>query len=270
MPSITSLSATQGHNGDALTITGTGLGTSATTTKVYFGGKKVTPNTVSSTSVTVTVPILCAGQVDVTVIVSGTLSNPKPFFAIGTPQCSFLSSNVAPEAPTVAITINGSGLATATAVQFGGTPTTSTVAPVGDSQIPGIVPPGHTVTGTDTDTVDVTVVTAGGTSVPAGGATQVTYYKLPTVTSVAPTSGSPGQTGIAVNGLHLVDVSAVTFTDAVTPANVFVVPLSDIEATSTTQVLVTAPAGLTPTLVYNVTATTPGGESTTSAAFTAS
>lgn len=270
MPTITSLSPTQGHNGDALAITGTGLGTSPTTTKVYFGGKQVTPNTVSSTSVGVTVPVLCSGQVAVSVVVNGTISNSKPFFSIGAPTCSALSSNVAPEAPTAAITITGTGLATATEVNFGGTPSASAVVPVGDSEIPNIVPPAHTVAGTDTDTVDVTVDTAGGTSLPGSGATQLTYYKLPTVTSVSPTSAPPGQTGVAVNGLHLIDVSAVTFTDAVTPANVFVVPLDDIDSTGTTQVLITVPTGLTPTLVYNVTVTTPGGVSTTSAAFTAS
>ncbi|WP_405653843.1 IPT/TIG domain-containing protein [Streptomyces sp. NBC_00019] len=264
MATISSISPTQGNSGDVLTITGTGLGNSTVTTKVNFGARTVTPSTVTPTSVTVTVPPLCGGQYNVSVTVSGSTSNSRSFFYVGAPVCSFLSPAQGPETPTEAVTIIGTGLATTASVTFGAEAPVTTFTTTGDTTVV-VTPPAHTVTG-DTETLDVVVTTVGGDSVSSSGATQFTYYNLPTVTSVSPATGAAGEAGIVVEGTSFVDVTVVTFTNTVTPANTFDVPLEDIVGLDTTQLVVPAPAGLTSGQVYDITVTTPGGESTTSAA----
>jgi len=259
MPTITSISPTQGFSGTVLTITGTGLGSSPTTTKVNFGAVTLTPTTVTSTSVTLTVPALCSGQVNVSATVSGVISNTKPFFYVGTPNCSFLSPNVGPASGATAVTITGTGLATATGVTFDAETPVIPTGVVGDSQITATTP-AHTVAG-ETETVNVVVTTAGGNSVPNSGASQFTYYNTPTVTAVSPATGPAGQTGIIVTGTAFVDVSAVAFRDEAAPNTVFAVNPNSITGIDSTQIVVTAPAGLVATHVYEVRVTTPGGQS---------
>jgi hypothetical protein len=259
MPTITSISPTQGHSGTVLTITGTGLGSSPTTTKVNFGATAITPATVTSTSVTLTAPAVCSGQVNVSVTASGVVSNTKPFFFIGTPECSFVSPGVGPAGGATAVTVTGTGLATATGVTFDAEAPVAPTSVVGDSQLTATTP-AHTVAG-DTETVNVIITTAGGNSVPNGGATQFTYYNAPTVTAVSPDTGPAGQTGIAVTGTAFVDVSAVNFRDEAAPNTVFPVDPDSIVGLSPTLLTVTAPAGLVATNVYEVRVTTPGGQS---------
>ena len=269
MATINTISPTQGTGGQLMTLTGTGFGPLSSSVKVNFGTKSVTGTvTVSGTTATCTIPDACAGQVTVSMTVGSTISNSKPFFYVDAPQCSSLSSNVGPAAPTVPITISGSGLASATSVTFGvAAPIlAANFTKVGDSLITNITPPNHpgAIVG-DTDTVDVLITGPGGTSIPSGGPTQFVYYALPTVTDASPNTGSSSEPGIVINGTHLVDVSDVFFTDPA--ANDF--PATDITSLSDLQVVVTAPAGLTTAVVYDVTVRTPGGDGVALGAFTA-
>lgn len=260
MATITSLSATQGKAGDSLTINGSGFGTSAVT--VNFGSKTVAA-TGATTTVTTTVPSGCAGQTNVSVTVGTSTSNSKPFFYIATPTCSAVVANTGPLTPA-AVNLTGTGFATATSVAFGVAGTGTINSKTGDTLLNATPPTNTTGFTTTTQSVDVTVTSPGGTSVPAGAASQFTYYNLPTVTGISPTDGSAGQTGVTVSGTNLVDVSDVIFTDTVTAA---VFHATDITGLSDTEVQVTAPAGLVTAASYDVTVTTPGGTSTTSATF---
>lgn len=252
MPTITTLSVTQGKGGDPLTITGTGFGTG--TVNVNIGNRTVN-GTATGTSVATTVPSACPGQVNVTVTALGSTSNSRPFFYVATPQSAGLSLTSGPETDPPDTTITGSGLLAATAVTFGGTPG-AIVSRVGDLSMT-VAPPDHAVTGAP-ETVEVAITSPGGTSVPSGASSQYTYYDTPTVAEVSPDTGTESQDGVVVTGTGFYDVSAVTFTDPTTD------PPTDFAATnitglSDTQVIVTTPAGLTAATEFDVTVTTPGG-----------
>lgn len=260
MPTITSLSATQGKAGDSLTITGSGFGTSTVT--VNFGSRTVTA-TGATTTVTTTVPSGCAGQTNVSVTVGTSTSNTKAFFYIAAPTCSAVTANIGPLAPP-AVNLTGTGFATATAVAFGVAGAGTINSKTGDTLLNATPPTNTTGFTTPTQSVDVTVTSPGGTSVLAGAASQFTYYNLPTVTAVSPTAGSADQSGVTVSGTNFVDVSDVIFTDTVTAA---VFHATDITGLGVTEIQVTTPAGLVTASSYDVTVTTPGGTSTTSATF---
>src|SRR5437899_1622511 len=79
MAVLTALTPSPSTGGQTLTLTGTTL---STTSKVNFGAKSVTPSAVTATSVTCTVPALCAGQYNVSVT-AGTATSNAPFRPTG-------------------------------------------------------------------------------------------------------------------------------------------------------------------------------------------
>jgi hypothetical protein len=249
MATLTSLTPTQSHNGLTLTLTGTSL---ANTTKVNFGTKSVTPATVSSTTVTAVVPVLCGGQVNVSVTAGTTTSNSLSFFYISPPEPTALSSNTGSAAAT-SVSVLGSGLLTATGVTFGAVGAGTSLTVVSDTELTVTCPAHGSFGAASTDTVDCTVTTVGGTSLSLGAPTQYTYYAVPTVTSLLPTSGS-APTGITVTGTNLVDVSSVTFT----PTGGGAATQATYSSSSPTSLLVDLPSALAAG-TYDVQATTPGG-----------
>jgi hypothetical protein len=259
MATITLLSPTQGHSGQTLTITGTGLGA---TTKVNFGAKSVTPATVSATTVTVAIPVLCCGQVAVSVTSStNTTSNSMPFFYICTPDCGGLSAVCGPAAGGTSVTVYGSSFLTATGVTVGGTAATGTFPPPSDTQIT-VTTPAHTMpVGACTDTVDVIVTTAGGSTIPVGNLCQYTYYTTPAITTVTPGTGPVGTT-ITITGTCLLDASDVSFHFGATAVPASFVNVSD------TQITATVPATLISGNSYDVSVTTCGGTANAALAFT--
>ncbi|MFE7793129.1 IPT/TIG domain-containing protein [Streptomyces sp. NPDC057460] len=250
MPTLTSLTPTQSHNGITLTLTGTSL---SGTTKVNFGTKKINPATVSATTVTVAIPAQCGGQVNVSVTAGTTTSNSLSFFYIDPPAPTALSANTGPATAT-SLSVLGSGLLTATAVTFGAVGDGTGLTVVSDSELTVTCPAHDAFGGASFDTVDCTVTTAGGTSIPLGAPTQYTYYDVPTVTSLAPTSGPVGD-DTTVTGANLVDVSIVTFTPTAGGAAV----QADFSSFADTTLVATVPSGLAAG-TYNVRATTPGGQ----------
>ena len=177
---------------------------------------------------------------------------------IETPAKQNFTLNVVTAAPTVSsisptsgstaggtsVTISGTNLGSASAVNFGVTPATITTDSA--TSITATSPSG-------TGTVAVTVTTAGGTSATAA-ADQYTYVTGPSVTGIAPTSGpTAGGTSVTITGTNLGSASAVTF--GATPAT--------ITTDSATSITATSPSG---TGTVDVTVTTAGGTSATSAA----
>ncbi|MER7901636.1 IPT/TIG domain-containing protein [Streptomyces sp. NPDC096046] len=239
------ISPNQGSTGGGtlVTITGTNL---SNTSAVRFGSKSATSVTqVSPTQVTAVSPS-GTGTVGVTVTTPGGTSNPVPFFYVGAPFKSSLGTSSGPLAGGNTITINGTGLSTATSVDFGGVTATPTVN--SDSSLSVAVPAGAAA-----GPVSVSVTTAGGTN----NGLSYTYIEDPTIATVSPTSGpTSGGTAVTITGTNLADTDSVTFDGA--PA-----PFSVINATTLSAVTPPGTAGAADVVVTN-----PAGSDTAVGAFT--
>ncbi|MFE1962707.1 IPT/TIG domain-containing protein [Streptomyces sp. NPDC059479] len=193
------ISPTQGSSGGGtlVTITGTNL---SGTTAVRFGTRSATSVTnVSPTQVTAVSPA-GNGAVGVTVTTPGGTSNPIPFFYVGAPFKQTLSPTSGSTAGGTLVTINGTGLSSATSVAFGANTAVPTV--VSDGQITVTAPAGAA------GSVGVSVTTAGGTN----NGLSFTYVAVPTVTTVTPDEGpTAGGTPVTVAGTGLTSTSSVTF-----------------------------------------------------------
>jgi IPT/TIG domain/Fibronectin type III domain/Calcineurin-like phosphoesterase len=252
-PMVTSISPTSGSAGTSVTITGNNL---ASAIAVTFGS--TTAATIaadSATSITIPAPS-GTGTVDVRVItrggISATSSNDQLTYP-GAPTVTSISPTSGSAGTSV--TINGTHLLSASAVDFGSTAATITADSA--TSITATAPSG-------TGTVDVTVTTpSGGTSVTSSN-DQFTYsvatppppsspppFTPPTVASISPTSGSAG-TSVTITGTNLASASAVDFGSTA----------ATIIADSATSITATVPSG---TGTVDVTVTTPsGGTSATS------
>jgi cysteine-rich repeat protein len=159
-PRVTGMSPTIGpaSGGTALSIAGTGF---TAATAVRFGGTDAATFTVNSdTSISATAPAANARTVDVTVISPGGTSATSPidqFTFVGVPSVSGLDPNSGPLSGGTLVTVMGANFTHATGVNFGDTPAGFIVND--DSSITATSPPGEAI-----DTVDVTVVSIGGTS----------------------------------------------------------------------------------------------------------
>ncbi|MEU5208657.1 IPT/TIG domain-containing protein [Streptomyces sp. NPDC020742] len=228
--------------GTTVTITGTNL---AGATSVHFGTKTATITANTPTSVTVISPS-GSGTVGVTVTTPGGTSNPLQFFYIGAPFKSNLSPAVGVTAGGNTVTINGTGLSTASAVNFGANAATPTV--VNDGQLTVTVPAGAAP-----GPVSVSVTTAGGTN----NGLSYTYVDAPTVTSLSPTSGSTsGGTVVTITGTSFSTTQSVTFDGNAAPFSVI----------SDTSLSVVTPPGTAGAV--DVVVTTSGGAATAAGAYT--
>ena len=147
------------------------------------------------------------------------------------------------------MTITGQGFTGTTAVLFGNTPRRSFTV-LSDSQIAVTSPPGAA------GLVDITVITAGGTSAKSS-ADQFSYVAAPTVTGISPAVGPiTGGTSVTISGTGFQGATAVDFGD--TAASSFVVNPAG------TLITVTSPAGVAG--LVDVTVTTATGTSAKSSA----
>ncbi|MFC8447915.1 IPT/TIG domain-containing protein [Kitasatospora sp. NPDC057223] len=208
------------------------------------GGRAYVTNSASNT---VSVIDTATGTVTGTVPVGTT-----PFGVTVTPPpvaVTAITPGHGPAAGGGTVTITGTGLAGAGAVNFGGTPATD-VTVVNDLEVTATVP-AHAA-----GTVDVTVTTPAGTS-PASAADQYTYIAQPTVTAVSPSSGpTAGGTPVTVHGTGLTGATALTFG----PGS----PATTVSCTTDTTCTTTSPAHAAGTVDIQV--STPGGTSQTSGA----
>ena len=190
-PTVTAISPASGPaaGGTSVTVTGTDL-TGATA--VEFGGTAATSVTVNGpTQITATSPA-GAGTVDVTVTTPGgssATSAADQFTYIQPPAVTAISPASGPAAGGTSVTVTGTNLTGATAVEFGGTAATS-VTVNGPTQITATSPAG-------TGTVDVTVTTPGGSSA-TSAADQFTFVQ-PVTAPTAQISGSGAFGDQAVN-----------------------------------------------------------------------
>jgi hypothetical protein len=248
-PMVTGISPASGPavGGSSVTITGSGF---TTPVGVYFGGIPATAlQAGTDTQFTATAPA-GLGTVDVQVATPvglSTTSIADHFTYVPIPSVILVSPNVGPLSGGGLVTLNGTGLSGATSVHFGGTSVTPTL--VSATQVTALAP----ATGT-AGTVDVTVVTSGGTS-PTSTADDYTYLASPTVTGIEPPAGPvAGASAVAIVGTGFQGVTSVHF-GSVVATNLTIINPDLLTAT--------APAG---TGLVHVTVTSPGGTSGTTIA----
>ena len=245
-PTVTAVAPSSGlpAGGTSVTLTGTNF-TGATA--VDFGTNAVIPTSTTSTQITVTAPAGGAGVVDVTV------TTPD-----GTSATSALDEFTYQPAPTItvvnppgglpaggtAVTITGTNFAPNTLVDFGTAVAYSVyVSSTEIIAVSPIVPAG---------TVDITATTGSGTS-PTSALDQFTFEGAPTVTNVSPPTGSPGGgTWVTITGTGFIAASAVSF-GSTAAARYNWISATQItaetlpESAGTVDVVVTTPAGISPT-----------------------
>jgi energy-converting hydrogenase Eha subunit A len=231
LPTVTGISPTSGPVGTSVAISGTNL-TGATA--VNFGGMPATAFTVnSSSSVTATAPA-GSGTVDVSVATAGGTSNSS-----AADKFTYTGGSSPPPAPTVtgispatgsvgtAVTVSGTNLTGATAVDFGSVAASSFAVNTADS-VTATAPAGA-------GTVDVLVTTAGGQSA-ANAADEFTYS---TGSSPQPIP-SPVAGGWQLNG-------TATLVTSPTPANLQLTSATSYEAGSAFWPTPVAGAGISAT-----------------------
>ena len=169
-PAVTNVSPSSGPDigGDTVTITGSGF---TNAYEVDFGGIAATFAVNDDTSITAYTPGGVDGTVDVTVTSAGgtsatTSADQYTYLAEPTPDVTGVSPSSGPDIGGDTVTITGSGFTNVYEVDFGGV--AATFAVNDDTSITAYTPGG--VDGT----VDVTVISAGGTSATTS-ADQYTY-----------------------------------------------------------------------------------------------
>ncbi|NJQ00220.1 hypothetical protein HCK00_06635 [Streptomyces sp. PLAI1-29] len=209
---------------------------------------------VSSTTVTVTIPALPPGQYDVSVFTGTATSNFLPFFYIAIPQVTALSSNRGSSTP-IRISLFGSSLATTQSVEFVGVGPGTDVRVISDTIVTVLTPQNGQHPDGCTFPSEVRVTSLGGVSPVQGGPTQYVFYEEPAVTAVVPNAAVVGSL-ITVTGTCLLDAVSVVFeleNDGIQ------VP-ADFTQISATVLTTTVPPTLAPG-TYDIKVTTPGGQS---------
>ncbi len=237
-PSLTTVTPNQGPTagGTNVTIIGTNL---IPTSTVKFGATSATSfSAISSTQINAVAPS-GTGTVQVVVTTIGGTSNGLPYTYVAAPAITNLSPNQGPTAGGTNVTITGTNLTLATTVKFGAASATDFTV-LSDTQIVAVAP-------SSTGTVQVTVVTPGGTS----NGLPYTYVAAPAITNLSPNQGpTAGGTNVTITGTNLSLVSAVKF-GAVSATGFTVI--------SGTQITAVAPSSAAGPV--SVTVTTPGGTS---------
>ncbi|MGW7753810.1 IPT/TIG domain-containing protein [Streptomyces violaceusniger] len=245
-PTITNLNPPNGPTtgGNTITITGTGLSGAI---QVLFGANPATILTNTPTQITVTAPAGPPSVVNVTVTTPGGTSNPLPYVYVAAPIVIGVSPQFGPDTGGNTVTITGSNLALASAVNFGPTPAAGFTV-ISDNQLTATAPPG-------TGTVVVTVTTPGGTSTLGPGNPYYTYLGAPVINTLVPNQGSElGGDSVTINGSNLTYTDALTFGG--TPASfsvlsdTLVVTTTPTHAAGTVNVQLHTPAGNSNTLPF--------------------
>src|SRR5450830_1270888 len=216
-PTVTSLATTSGPTGGTTSVVITGTNFTGATA-VNFGGTAASSAT---------------GAGD-------------HFTYVSAPTVTSLATTSGPTGGATSVIITGTNFSGATGVNFGGTAGTSVV--VNSTTQITVNSPAHAA-----GTIDVTVITPGGTSA-TGAGDHFAYVAAPTVTSLATSSGPVG-------GGTSVVITGTNFTGA-TAANFGVPAGTSLVVNSATQITVTSP--INSAGIIDITVVTPGGTSATS------
>ena len=253
-PAVTGIAPGSGPatGGTTVTITGANL---AGASAVDFGSARVTSFLSDTASEITLLSPPGSGSVDVTVVTSaGTSATSSAdefsYVAASTlPAVTGIAPGSGPTGGGTTVTIIGTNLAGASAVDFGSARVTSFLGDTA-SEITLLSPQGS-------GTVDVTVVTPAGTSA-TSSADEFSYVAAstpPAVTGIAPGSGpTTGGTTVTITGTNLAGASAVDFGLA---------QVTSFLSDTASEITLSSPAG---TGTVDVTVVTPDGTSATSSA----
>ena len=254
-PTVTGMSTTSGPaaGGTSVIIRGNNF-TGAS--KVLFGTVPASRFTVNSaTQITAVSPASPAGSgtVDVKVTTPGgtsATSSADRFTYVPAPTITGMSTTSGPAVGGTTVIITGRDFTGASKVLFG-TVAASSFTVNSNTQITAVSPASPAGNGT----VDVRVITPGGTSA-TSSADRFTYvYAQPKITGMSPMSGPvTGGASVIIRGSDFTGASKVLFGT---------VPASSFTVNSNTQITAVSPAG---SGTVDVRVTTPGGTSATSSA----
>ena len=271
-PTVTSVSDNSDttDGGKTVTITGTGF---SQVIAVYIGADNSGNPTLSqyssnytSTSITATVPPGHAGSAAVLVQTQNGTSSSNSLFTYNQapPQITGLSPANGSTLGGTVVTIIGKDFVNSPSVTFGGAAATNVVANATGTQITATVPSGSA------GAADVVVSTSTGLKSKAGSFNYTTgnSKSAPTITSVAPSSGSiSGGLSVTITGTNFDPAQSVVEIGGQIASNVSAqacpAPNSSSYCTITATVPATANAGSVPVIVA-----TPAGASSGGATFT--
>jgi hypothetical protein len=217
-------------------------------TSVDFGSVPAVFKVVSATEITATSPVVTsAGSVIVMVTTPvGSASAATPFSYAAVPSISAITPASGPPSGGTTVTITGTNLSGASAVDFGTQAVPFTV--VSPTEITAVSPAGAV------GAVTVKVTTPGGST---SAATPFSYVAAPTISAISPASGPiVGGETVTISGTNLTGATTVDFGSQ--QATFSVVSAGEITAT--------CPPGTVGAV--NVTVTTPGGTVTAPTQFT--
>lgn len=204
-PTLTSVAPTSGPTagGTTVTLTGTNFVSGAV---VLFGTVSSSSVTlVSSTQIRAVAPASAGGNTTITVInpdgQSATLSS--AFNYLAPPSITTLSPNSGPASGGTLVSINGSDFQTGATVTFGGIAATSVM----------VASPSQILATTSAHAAGVVDVVVGNPDTQTTTATSAfTFQAAPTVTNVAPNTGSSaGGTSVTITGTNFQSGAAVLF-----------------------------------------------------------
>jgi hypothetical protein len=251
-PTVTGVALSSGPaaGGTAVFVTGTNLNGA---TSVKFGTTAATSFSVlDSGTILAVAPALTAGTYDITVTTpygTSATSSADQFTAVVAPSVSGVGPSSGPTGGGTSVTVTGSGFTGASQVYFGSV-AASAFTVNSDTSITATAP--AQLSGT----VDITVVTTGGTSAIFASDHYTYNATAPTVTAVSPNRGpTAGGTLVTITGTNFNGATQVTFGG---------VAATSVTILSATQITASAPAESAATVDVRV--TTPYGTSATGAA----
>ena len=228
-----------------MTISGSGFGMTQVTS-INFGTSPAPSFQQPSTSTLIATAPPGAGTVDITVTTTSGTSLPVTtdrFTYVGVPIVTSVVPASGPSSGGTSVTVSGTNLQGAEAVDFGSAP--AAVTSDSPTEIVATAPPGA-------GTVDVIVHNASGSSAISGG-DRFTYLPAPTLSSITPSSGpSAGGTRVTLHGTGLLGTLKVTFGGrgstrfTVSPTGTSIVAFTPSAPAGRVSVAVTTPNGTTP------------------------
>ncbi len=278
-PQISAVSPASGKQGETVSLTISGTNLSGTTSVNFTPGVGITVSGIQSTTMRITCSLVIAadaasGARSLTVTTPGGTSNSLTFTVnavTGAPQITSLNPSTAKAGDTVNLTIAGTNLSGATAVNFA---SSSGIAVTNIQSTATQVTCKVLINASATaDTRTVTVTTAAGTS--NSLTFTITATTVPQLTSLSPTSGKQGATvSLTITGTNLSGATAVNFgsSSGITVSGIqstatqvtCSVTIAASAATGSRSVSVTTPQGTSNMLNFTVTSAATGTKPTIS------
>jgi hypothetical protein len=212
VPTLTSISPAMGAQGGSVnvTLTGTNFVTGASVKSNSAGVTASNITVVNATQITATLnisPTAPAGNVSVTVGTTAGTSAPVLFSVVGAPTLTSISPSTGSQGSSVSVTLAGTNFVAPLTVNVGAGITVSNVMIVSSTSVTAnlAIAPSASI-----GQYNVSVTTSAGTSGNASFSVTPAGNMLPTLTSIRPSSGSPGTTvNVTLSGTNFTPQTGV-------------------------------------------------------------